>query len=230
MIKIGGLQKTSLIEYSGKISAILFTQGCNFRCPYCHNPELVIPSLFEDQIPEEEIMDYLKMRVSYLEAVVITGGEPCLQKGLIEFMQNVKSLGYYVKLETNGSFPGKISEMIKHKAVDYIGMDIKGPLGKYNQIIKAHIDPGKISESIGIIKNSGIHYEFQTTAVKSMLQKEDFEEIGQLAHGAKRFFLQKFYPTKTLDPDFLNEENYSDSDLMEFREIMKRYVGECEIR
>jgi len=229
-MRIGAVQKTSLIEYPGKISAIIFIQGCNFRCPYCHNPELVIPSTFAAPVPEEEITAFLKSRIGYLEAIVITGGEPCLNNDLIEFMDKIKNFGFCLKLETNGSFPEKISEIIERGVVDYIGMDIKGPPGKYERIVKADIDSGRILESVEIIKNSGLSYEFQTTVVRSMLEKEDFERIGELVRGAGRFFLQKFRPTKTLDPDFLNEESYSEGELEEFRGILKRYVTECEIR
>ncbi|HDN97846.1 MAG TPA: anaerobic ribonucleoside-triphosphate reductase activating protein, partial [bacterium] len=179
-MKIGGLTKTSLIEYPGMISAVVFTQGCNFRCPYCHNPELVEPSLSNPKIPEDEVIDFLKRRKKYLEAVVITGGEPCLQEDLIDFIVKLKEIGYMVKLETNGSFPEVLSKIIERKLVDFISMDIKGPLDKYDIIAGVKVDISKIKESISLIMDSGIDFEFQTTVVKSMLEEKDFEKIGNL--------------------------------------------------
>ncbi|RKY30548.1 MAG: anaerobic ribonucleoside-triphosphate reductase activating protein [Candidatus Omnitrophota bacterium] len=229
-MKIGGLTKTSLIEYPGMISAVVFTQGCNFRCPYCHNPELVEPSLSNPKIPEDEVIDFLKRRKKYLEAVVITGGEPCLQEDLIDFIVKLKEIGYMVKLETNGSFPEVLSKIIERKLVDFISMDIKGPLDKYDIIAGVKVDISKIKESISLIMDSGIDFEFQTTVVKSMLEEKDFEKIGNLIKGAKSYVLQRFVPSKTLNPEFMKEETYSDEKLNEIKKIMEKYVLNCRIR
>lgn len=229
-MKIGGLTKTSLIEYPGMISAVVFTQGCNFRCPYCHNPELVEPSLSNPKIPENEVIDFLKRRKKYLEAVVITGGEPCLQEDLIDFIVKLKEIGYMVKLETNGSFPEVLSKIIERKLVDFISMDIKGPLDKYDIIAGVKVDISKIKESISLIMDSGIDFEFQTTVVKSMLEEKDFEKIGNLIKGAKSYVLQRFVPSKTLNPEFMKEETYSDEKLNEIKKIMEKYVLNCRIR
>ena len=229
-MKIGGLIKTSLIEYPGRISAVIFTQGCNFRCPYCHNPELVDPALFNTPIAESEIFDFLERRKKYLEAIVITGGEPCLQKDLIDFIRRVKDMGYLVKLETNGSLPEVISQITEKGIVDFISMDVKGPLDKYSIIAGVKVDISKIKESIDLIISSDIDSEFQTTVVKSMLEKEDFEKIGSLIEGAKIYTLQKFVPSKTLNPAFLDEKTYSDEELEEIRKIMERYVSKCMVR
>ena len=229
-MKIGGLIKTSLIEYPGRISAVIFTQGCNFRCPYCHNPELVEPALFNTPIAEGEIFDFLERRKKYLEAIVITGGEPCLQNDLIDFIRRVKDMGYLVKLETNGSFPDVISQIIEKGIVDFISMDVKGPPNKYGIIAGVKVDISKIKESIDLIISSGIDSEFQTTVVKSMFEKEDFEKIGSLIKGAKIYTLQKFVPSKTLNPEFLQEKTYSDEELEEIKKIMERYVSKCMVR
>ena len=229
-MKIGGITKTSLIEYPGMISAVVFTQGCNFRCPYCHNPELVEPSLSNPKIPEDEVIDFLKRRKKYLEAVVITGGEPCLQEDLIDFIVKLKEIGYMVKLETNGSFPEVLSKIIERKLVDFISMDIKGPLDKYDIIAGVKVDISKIKESISLIMDSGIDFEFQTTVVKSMLEEKDFEKIGNLIKGAKSYVLQRFVPSKTLNPEFMKEETYSDEKLNEIKKIMEKYVLNCRIR
>jgi pyruvate formate lyase activating enzyme len=133
-MKIGGLQKFSLLDYPGKISAVVFTQGCNFRCPYCHNPELVDPERFQECIPEDEIFAFLETRRGKLEAVTVTGGEPTIQNGLSSFVRRIKDMGFMVKLDTNGSRPEVLEELIRHKLIDYIAMDIKAPLEKYEAV------------------------------------------------------------------------------------------------
>lgn len=227
---IGGFQKFSLIDYPGKICAIVFTQGCNFRCPYCHNPELVDCGLFLSPIPEEEIFSFLEKRKGKIDAVEITGGEPTLQKGLADFAGKIKNMGYLVKLDTNGSNPGVIENMVSEKLVDYIAMDIKAPLQKYGEIVRADIDIRKIERSINLIMQSGLDYEFRTTLVRSLLSKEDIIDIGKTIQDAKRYVLQKFVPSKTLDDKFLNENTFSMSDLKFLCKKLRSYVVECIMR
>ena len=229
-MKIGGLHKTSLIDYPGKICAIIFTQGCNFKCPYCHNPELVNPEEFSALIPEEEIFSFLEKRKKYLDAVSITGGEPLIQKDILEFLGKLKKLGFLIKIDTNGSLPEILQEIIEKNLVNYISMDVKGPLEKYDLIIGVKIDTEKIKESIELIKNSNIDYEFKTTVVKKFLDEKDFIKIGQLLKGTKLYFLQKFVPTKTVNKDFLEEKTYSDEEFENIKNIMKEHVLECKIR
>jgi len=229
-MKIGGLQKTSLIEYPGKICAIVFTQGCNFRCPYCHNPELVKPGKNSNRISEEEILSFFKKRKKYLQAVAISGGEPCLQQDILEFLKEIKKMGFLVKLETNGSFPEIIEKAIEKKLVDYLSMDIKGSFEKYDKIVRVKVEIPKIKKSINLIMNSGLNYEFKTTVVKSLINKEDFKTIGNSIKGAKLYFLQKFIPTKLLDPDFSKEETYSDEEFKKIKNLMENYVSKCKIR
>lgn len=229
-MKIGGLQKTSLIDYPNKICCIIFTQGCNFRCPYCHNPELVLPGLFSPPIEEKEIFSFLEKRKKYLDGVSITGGEPCIHKDILVFLEKVKNIGYSVKLDTNGYFPEIIKEAIKRKIVDYIAMDIKGPIEKYSEIVEVKVDVNRILRSIEIIKESGIEYEFKTTVVKSQLSKEDFEKIGGMIKGANFYFLQQFKPSKTVRLDFINEETYEKKEFEEIKEIVEKYVRKCKIR
>lgn len=229
-MSIGGFQKFSLIDYPGKICAIVFTQGCNFRCQYCHNPELVKPSLFGKTIPEEEILSFLEKRKGKLDAVEITGGEPTLQKDLVDFMQRIKEMGYLVKLDTNGSNPEILEIIINHELVDYIAMDIKAPLEKYKEVTHSVISPEKIKRSIRVIMNSDIKYEFRTTVVKSQLSKEDIINIGKLIEGAELYILQKFIPSKTLDPNFLNEKTYSDGELGSLKKKLEKFVCRCLVR
>lgn len=219
---IGGLQKTSLLDFPEKIAAIVFTMGCNFRCGYCHNPELI-----NGEAKIEEVFEFLKTRQGKLDGVVITGGEPCLQKDLPEFIKQVKELGFAVKLDTNGSFPEMLEEVLPD--LDYVAMDIKAPLEKYSQIVNVDVDTSKILKSIEVLKNGGVDYEFRTTVVKSQLSFEDFEKIGQLIQGAPRYYLQRFEASKILDKSLENEKTYSTEEFERIIDILKPYV-KAEVR
>jgi len=227
---IGGFQRFSLIDYPDKICAIVFTQGCNFRCPYCHNPELVDPKKFGIELKEAEILSFLDRRKGKLDAVTVTGGEPLLQSDLSTFLSEVKRLGYLVKLDTNGSFPIRLKKIIELKSVDYIAMDIKTSLDKYHQVIKRKIDTRKILDSIRLIMDSGLDYEFRTTVVKALFEKDDFYNIGQLITNARLYILQRFVPSKTLDATFLDMKSCTDEELDCFKEIMEGFVQRCIIR
>ncbi len=200
----------------------------------CHNPELVNPELFETPIPEKEVLSFLANRRGKLDAVEITGGEPTLQRDLIDFMSKLKKFGYLVKLDSNGSKPEIISEAIEREIVDYIAMDVKAPLERYREITNSRVDPAKIEHSIELIMSSGLNYEFRTTVVKSQLGERDILEIGRLIRDSKRYILQKFVPVKVLDKKFLDEVEvvYTDDELEYLRDAVKRkdYVAECEVR
>lgn len=227
-MKIGAFQRFSLIEYPGKISAIIFCQGCNFRCPYCYNRELVLPELFQPLLLEEDILDFLAKRRGKLEAVTITGGEPALQPDLNSFISRLKGMEYLVKVDTNGSIPIVLEEWIQSRLVDYIAMDIKGPLDKYGEITRSGIDPDKILQSIGILMASGVDYEFRTTVVQSLLTGDDILKIARLIAGAKRYALQRFLASKTLDDSFMDKRTFSDEafDLLtaEIRPFVKSLI------
>jgi pyruvate formate lyase activating enzyme len=228
---IGGFQRFSLIDYPGRICAIVFTQGCNFRCPYCHNPELVATKTSENQtVEQDEILSFLEARRGKLDAVTITGGEPLLQSDIGNFLSSVKSLGYLVKLDTNGSFPSHLERVLKTGAVDYIAMDVKAPVEKYEKVVRSKIDTERILRSINLIMNSGVDYEFRTTVVRSLLEKDDFAEIGTMIQGSPLYVLQKFVPSKVLDESFLDADTYSDEELESIRDQMNRHVQRCLIR
>ena len=229
-MKIGDIQRFSLIDYPGRICATVFTQGCNFRCPYCHNPELVIPSLYREGMADNEVFAFLKKRRGKLDAVNITGGEPTLQPDLIEFIKQIKSLGYMVKIDTNGSFQEILRKLIDGKLLDYIAMDVKAPLEKYGEVTGSSIAPEDIVESIKLIMDSGIDYEFRTTIVKSLLTETDIEKIGILTGGARCHVLQKFVPSKTLDPGFMNEDIHTDEEINSMKEKLERLVQSVIIR
>jgi len=227
---IGGFQKFSLLDYPDQISAIIFTQGCNFNCSYCHNKELLEKEPSNLTIYPQEIWDFLNKRWKQIDAVVITGGEPTIQPDLIEFMQKIKALGFLVKLDTNGSNPEVIEEVIKLKLADYIAMDIKAPLEKYQDITNSWIDTKKIEKSINLIMDSGIKYEFRTTVFKPQLSKEDILQIKSLANGARLWFLQKYIPSENSSNNSQTELNYTDDEFEQLRKIIKNNVLECLIR
>jgi len=230
-MKIAGFQKFSLIDYPSKISAIIFTQGCNFRCPYCHNPELVDPKLFTDTLDEDSILSFLRKRVDKLDGVVITGGEPLFQRDLIEFIERVKEMGYLIKLDTNGSYPEILKQLLAKNLIDYIAMDIKAPLEKYPAVVQTDICTEKIMKSITIILNSNIDYEFRTTIVKGLLTEDDLICIAKLIRGAKRYVLQKFVMSKILDKSFANNAKcFSEDELNIIKEKVKKYISECIMR
>lgn len=189
-MRIGGLQEFTLIDYPDKVACIIFTQGCNFRCGYCHNPQLVYPEQFCQVIPEEKVFDFLRGRQKYLQGVVITGGEPTLQGDLITFIAKIKALGYLVKLDTNGSYPRILRELISLGLVDFIAMDVKTSLGRYEAVIRKKIDVNTIQESIDVIINSGVSHEFRTTVVKPFCLEEDILKIRQIIEGCQRYRLQ----------------------------------------
>jgi len=220
-MKIGGLQKISLIDYPGRISAIVFTQGCNFRCPYCHNPELVDPAQYGPILPEEEVFSFLERRRGKLEAVTVTGGEPTLQTDLERFLQQIKEMGYLAKVDTNGSNPTMLERLIRGRWVDYLAMDVKGPLHKYGQIVKADVEIAKIRRSIELIASSEIEHEFRTTVVRSQLDKKDLIETARLLKRGL-YVLQPYLRVKCLDNAFLTESSYSAEEFSEIRLSIKQ--------
>lgn len=227
---IGGLQKFSLIDYPGKTCAIIFTRGCNFRCRYCHNPELVIPEKYAPEIPLSQIYDFLESRRGKLDAVSITGGEPTQHSNLIEVMKIIKNLGFLVKLDSNGSRPEVFEKIIDEKLADYLAMDIKAPLEDYSKIMGWPMPVEKLKKSIELIMNSGIDYEFRTTIVKSLTSKDDLRKIVKTIQGAKKYFLQKFIPTKLNDPSFMEEALYSDEELKKLALELVAYIKHSDVR
>jgi pyruvate formate lyase activating enzyme len=196
-MKIGGLQKFSLIDYPGKLAAVIFTQGCNFRCPYCHNADLVLPERFGELVSESEIISFLESRKGKIEALVITGGEPTLQPDLIYFIAKVKKMGFLVKLDTNGSRPEVIASLLGLSLVDYIAMDVKSPFSKYALVSGVSGLEDKLKDSIDIILQSGIPYEFRTTLAKTLVTQEDVPKIRKMIKGAKRYRINQFVPRET---------------------------------
>ncbi len=232
MVKFGGLQKTSLVDYPDEICTILFTIGCNFRCPYCHNKELVNPELFPNEIPEDYILGFLKERKKYIDALTITGGEPTIHKDLPEFIKKVKDLGFKVKIDTNGTNPEMIKFLIENKLVDFIAMDYKAPIKKYPEVVRAKIDIKKIEKTKEIIMKSNVNYEFRITVVPTLLTKEDIIQIGEELKGAKQVWIQQFENKhgNVLDDNFLTIKPYRMSEIKEMVESIKNKVQAVDAR
>jgi len=190
-MNFAGMQKLTLLDYPGKVACIVFTKGCNFRCPFCHNASLVEGGQ-GPLISDTEVLAFLSKRMGVLEGICISGGEPLLQKDIADFMRKVKKLGYAVKLDTNGSNPEILKELICEGLVDYVAMDIKNSFAKYDQTCGTEVDISKIKKSIEILKTSGIDYEFRTTLVNELHTLSDVEEIGKELKGDSKYFLQSF--------------------------------------
>jgi len=226
---IGGLQKTSLIDFPKRIAAIVFTHGCNFRCPYCHNPELV--SAGPEALDENYVFDFLKTRKGKLNGVVVTGGEPCLQKDLVDFLKEIKNFGFEIKLDTNGSEFNMLDKIIGENLVDYVAMDIKAPLEKYESVVGTNVNIQNIEKSINLIMTSGVEYEFRTTVTRELLTVDDFFDIGQMIRGANKYFLQKFLFSKVLDESFKTASSFDDEEFKECVQILKSYeIKEVNVR
>jgi len=227
-MRIGGIEKTTLIDYPGKVACMIYTIGCNFHCPYCHNPELVDETAPEIDI--EEIFELLKERTKLLDGVVITGGEPTLHDDLLDVMARIKKLGYLIKLDSNGTRPEMLKEAVKRGLVDYIAMDIKAPLESYSQQVARPVDTDAIKESIKFIMSCGVDYEFRTTVVKSLLSEDDIEKIVKSIKGAKKYYLQKFIPTKILNPQLKKKVSYTNEEFEALRARVAPYVKYCGTR
>lgn len=227
-MKIAGIQKVTLLDFPGHIACTIFTRACNFRCPFCHNMELVTNVNNSNDIDENEIIEFLKTRVGKLQGVCITGGEPLISDDIIYFMRKIKEIGFKIKIDTNGTFPQRINTALKEKIIDMIAMDIKSSEENYNFVAGANVDIEKIKESIKIIKNSDIDYEFRTTCVKGLHEKKDFEGIGKLIEGANKYYLQNFRQVENITPDNLN--GFKKEELEIFKSIIEKYVKYVDIR
>jgi pyruvate formate lyase activating enzyme len=234
-MRIGGFQKFTLIDYPGKVSCIIFFSGCNFRCPFCYSSELVVPEKIAKQpiLDKEKILDYLEERKGMLDGVVFCGGEPTLNQELIEFALEIKEKGYCLKLDTNGSNPGMIENLLKEEVIDYIAMDIKAPLekDKYKIATGGFDDMQKIRKSIDVIKGSNVDYEFRSTILPSIHTLEDIVSMAKSIAPAKKYFLQQFVADKEpLNKTLLNEKPFLYNSLEEVVKEISPMFEICTIR
>lgn len=228
---ISGIKKTTLLDYPGKVSCIIFTAGCNLRCQYCHNSEFVLPEkikLIKDFIPEEIFFNFLKTKIWLLDGVVICWGEPTLQKDLEPFCQKIKDMWFLVKLDTNWQNPEILKKLLEKNLLDYIAMDIKWDYENLEDLIWKY-DKQKYFESIKLIKNSDIDGEFRTTLIKNYHSLDDFETVVKQITGAKKYFLQNYKWGNTLQEDF-DGKSFLSWELIDFKNIALQYVEKCTIR
>ncbi len=234
---IGGLQKTTLVDFPGTVACTVFTQGCPFRCHFCHNPELVLSDQFNPIISEREIFDFLHDRLGKISGVCITGGEPLMQNDIEKFISHIKSIGFKVKLDTNGYYPKKLKSIIDSGDIDYIAMDIKAPLGKYRKVTNIQDTRNKIqtnsnnqtSTSINLIMNLNIDYEFRTTVAKPLHNIDDIISIGKLIKGAKKYYIQNYVKSKQIN-EKMNLEPFSDEELEKVVKKLKKSIDLVEAR
>ena len=232
-MKIGGLHKNSLIDYPGKISCIIFLSFCNFNCPFCHNPELAkgMP-LFLGYLSEDLIFSFLESRKGLLDGVVISGGEPTLQKGLISFCEKIRLMDYPVKLDTNGSRPEVIKKLIDEDLVNYIAMDIKTDPSHYTPLIKDNSSTDDIFLSVRIIKESNIDYEFRTTCIKPLINESILKNLSPWLKNSKLYALQQFSKAIVLNPEFFTDDSniYNDNELLKLKSLAEQFVNKCIVR
>ena len=227
-MKIQGLQKMTLLDYPGKVACTVFLGGCDFRCPFCHNFELVeglMPTLMED----DEFFAFLGTRHGLLDGVAITGGEPCLRRDLPEFVAKIREAGFSVKLDTNGNHPAMLACLLDEGLLDYVAMDVKNSPGKYARTIGLpHIDLAPIEESVRLLMRGGVPYEFRTTVIREFHEARDFEEIGAWIEGAEQYFLQPYAQRDTVPDRSLSAPE--PASLREFRDVSARFVKNAAVR
>jgi pyruvate formate lyase activating enzyme len=230
---IGGLQKLTLIDYPGHIAATVFTVGCNFRCPFCHNPELVLGTcnMEHGTRMEKDFFELLENRKGKLEGVCITGGEPTIQPDIFKFIEKIKSFGYKVKLDTNGSRPDVLRLLYAQNLLDFVAMDIKNSLNNYGKTTNSKVDVERIKLSVDLIRNSGIDYEFRTTVVPGIHIEKDFLEVAKWLKGSKKYVLQAFEDKgKILDSRLKKKTKGKKLDLDKIAKNIEKYFGKIEIR
>ena len=233
-MNIGGYQKLTLIDFPGHLATTVFTVGCNFRCPFCHNPELVLGAGVKtsgvENKTEQEFFDFLKKRQGKLEGVCITGGEPTLQPDLIEFIKKVRALGFLIKLDTNGARPDILKKLLDLKLLDFVAMDIKNQLKRYSETVGVEVDTKRIKLSVELIKNSRVAYEFRTTVVPGIHSEKDFLEIAKWLSGARAYYLQEYREDVILDKKLKLKTKGKKIDLEKIQSQIEKNFGKMGIR
>ena len=231
-MEIGGLQNLTLIDYPGRLAATIFLCGCNFRCPWCYSSELVLSEKIKNQpkISQKDFFQFLKERKGLIESVVLCGGEPMVSGGLVTLIKKIKKMGFLVKLDTNGSNPKILKELIDKKLVDYVAMDIKGPKETYHKFTGVKTNVKKIQKSIDILKKGKVDYEFRSTIIPTLHQKEDVVAMAKWIKGAKKYYLQNFRAEKTINPKFKKIKPYPEDYMLDILKTIAPFFAICQIR
>ena len=232
-MRIGGLQKHSLIDYPGKMSCVLFLCGCNFRCPYCHNPDLArgCPSC-ETRVSQDEVLAFLEQRRGLLDGVVVSGGEPTLAPDLPALCARLQNMGFSVKLDTNGSRPRALHPLLEAGLVDYVAMDVKTDPPHYDLLACEHKTLSQVLTSIQLLLEGPVDYEFRTTCVRPLVTESAIVTIARMIQGARRYLLQRFRPEEVLDPAFFadRDSTFTEDELLHFQALAQPWVQECRLR
>ncbi|MCX7678872.1 MAG: anaerobic ribonucleoside-triphosphate reductase activating protein [Spirochaetes bacterium] len=229
-MNIRGIHKTSLIDYPGKICSIFFSGGCNMRCRYCHNPELVMAHSYNPIVPNEEALAFVKKRKGFVDGVAISGGEPTLSKNLIPFLRSLRDIGISIKLDTNGLKPEVIRTILEENLVDYIALDIKTSPEKYGDLTAKEDAFPYVIQTLRIIQMSNIDYEVRTTCIPTYVEFDDIQKIAKEIVYVKRYYLQQFIPTKTLDKHISSINPFPIAVLQKYRAYLSNFANVCEIR
>lgn len=228
-MKFYGMQKMTLLDYPGYVACTLFTGGCNFRCPFCHNALLVLDLDENYTIPEEEVLAFLKKRQGLLDGVCVTGGEPLINKDIGDFLSKVKELGFKIKLDTNGTNPALLKELVSQKLVDYVAVDIKNSPEKYAETVGLKsFDMSTINETVNFLMNGCVDYEFRTTVTKQFHTEKSMEEAARFIRGAKRYFLQNFVDSGNLIGSGITGQ--SKEEMEKLLTVVKKYVPDSCLR
>jgi len=226
-MKIGGLLKFSTIDYPNHLSCVIFTQGCNWRCPFCHNPDLIAQKK-ASIIDEKKIHEFLASRVGFIEAIVISGGEPTVQKKLIPFIESLKKFNFKIKLDTNGSRADVVKQIVEKKLIDYFAIDIKSSEKKYKASTGGSKYPKELKSTIDLIESSNIDFELRTTVVPNLVDKIDIEEIGKLYGGRRKYILQEFRDLITLSNEYNDKSELVN--IVKYKEVAEKYFYNVELR
>ena len=229
MVEIKGIEKFSSRDFPGHISSTIFLGGCTFRCPYCHNSELVLRPETIPSMDADYFLSYLDGRKGWLEAVCFTGGEPLLHEDLEDLIRVVRERGLLVKLDTNGSFPARLEGLLAAGLLDWVAMDVKAPLERYREVTRSNVDLERVVRSADLLRNSGVRHTFRTTVVPGLVGKEDVVKIGEWLNGAAHYLIQQFVPQTTIDPAYLAVKPFSRAELEEIVAAAKPYYDEVRI-
>ncbi|MFB6226524.1 MAG: anaerobic ribonucleoside-triphosphate reductase activating protein [Candidatus Paceibacteria bacterium] len=234
-MNISGVQQFTTLDFPGRIACIIFTAGCNFRCGFCHNPEFVLPEkiqkIQDTFISKDAVFNFLESREGLLEGVVISGGEPTMQPDLLDFITKIRNeFDYEIKLDSNGNRPEILQEAIEKNLLDYIAMDIKQDFEDYQNLVGGRVNTTKMQQSIDLLKQERIEYEFRTTLIKGIHTRENLENIADLISGAENYYLQEYRNGHTLDPDFVQYDSFSNKEMKQIKQIFEDKVNTVQIR